>query len=209
MKPGNDVRQFKRWLTVCGVIMLLSLWLSGVLEAAPQSTAQTPTCRELVINGGFEEGGAGWSQSSAGGYSLISNFYPRTGNLAAYLGGTHQADDRLSQQINIPTGAISATLTFWWAISTEEPGIGFDRMAVALYGPDDSLLRDLITIDSSAAENVWDQASFDLTNYGGEAVVLRFHATTDASNLTDFYLDDVSLIVCLPPATIYLPLVWR
>ncbi len=104
---------------------------------------------------------------------------------------------------------MSATLTFWWAISTEEPGVGFDRMTVSLYRPDDTLLADLTTIDSSATENVWDQASFDLTNYGGQSVVLRFHATTDATNLTDFYLDDVSLIVCLPPAAIYLPMVWR
>ncbi|MGC8781650.1 MAG: hypothetical protein ACP5UQ_12385 [Anaerolineae bacterium] len=210
MRPGNDPRWLFSPLVAFGIVALLfAAPLSPVLYAAHQNAPQAPICREMLVNGGFEEGATGWSQSSVGGYNLISNFHPHTGSLGAYLGGVNEADDRLSQQINIPTGVISATLRFWWAISTEEPGLGFDRMTVTLRRPDGTPLADLATIDSSAAENLWDQAEFDLTGYAGQSVVLEFHATTDATNLTDFYVDDASLGVCLAPTAIYLPIVLR
>ncbi len=188
------------------LLYIQPLPISATLSAG---TASTPMCREYIINGGFEEGSAGWVENSAGGYSLISNFHPRTGNLGAYLGGVNQADDRLAQRIALPAGVISATLTFWWAIATEEPGLGFDQMTASLLRSDGTLLADLVTLDSGAAENVWDQAEFALADYGGQTVMLRLHAVTDATNLTDFYLDDVSLIVCTSPTAVYLPMMLR
>jgi hypothetical protein len=154
------------------------------------------TCSELVSDGGFEARGVGWTQSSTGGYNLISDFQPHTGSWGAYLGGTNNADDRLSQQIIVPSNAISVSLSIWWAIATEEPGIGFDRMTASVLQPNGALLRDLFIVDSSSAVNQWGLAEADLTQYAGQTIVLRFRATTNASSLTDFYVDDVSVISC-------------
>ena len=87
------------------------MFLARLEIAAPTA------CAELITNGGFEAQGAGWTQSSAGGFNLISTFYPRTGSWGAYLGGTNNADDRLSQQIIVPSNPISVSLTAWWAIA--------------------------------------------------------------------------------------------
>jgi kumamolisin len=166
-------------------------------------------CGEALTNGGFEAGAVGWTQSSAGGYALISGFYPHAGQWGAFLGGANDADDALSQQIQLPAAAVSITLTAWWAIATEEAEMGFDRLTATVRRPDGTLAAELWTVDSSAAVNVWQPAETDLTAYRGQTLVLQFRATTDASNPTDFYLDDISLWVCAAGVTVYLPLLTR
>ena len=50
----------------------------------------------------------------------------------------------------------------------------------------------------------------DLTGYAGQDVTLQLRATTNAYDLTDFYMDDLSVLVCIPaslPQRSYLPLV--
>jgi hypothetical protein len=198
----RDSRVLEQWAVVLILLVASLLWVHQA-TAAPGA----PTCAEKLVNGGFEAGATGWTQNSAN--DLISSFYPHSGTWGAYLGGVNNADDTLAQQVALPADAMTITLTAWWAIATEEAGVGFDRMIASLRRPDGALLADLFTVDSSSTANVWDQAELDVTNYRGQTVILQFHATTDASNLTDFYLDDISLVACLPPVTIYLPLITR
>ena len=209
----------RRWTAVLIALIALSatvlslltvVSVSGAADVSGQARNAAPiACAELITNGGFEAQGAGWTQSSAGGFNLISTFYPRTGSWGAYLGGANNADDRLSQQIIVPSNPISVSLTAWWAIATEEPGAGFDRMTISLLQPNGALLQDLFTVDSSATVNLWDQAEADLTQYAGQTIVLRFRATTNASSPTDFYVDDISVVACPPAKRIYLPIVLR
>lgn len=200
-----------RW--AIALILLIGFTAATILHSAPAAGAALggsgPVCDERIVNGGFEEGDTGWSQSSAGANNLISNFHAHSGIWGAYLGGINNADDKLTQQITLPTAAVSITLTAWWAIATEEAEVGFDRMTVALLKPDQTLLVNLLSVDSSATVNVWEQVELDLTDYRGQTVLLQFHATTDASNLTDFYVDDVSLTVCRPTTIVYLPIITR
>ena len=104
---------------------------------------------------------------------------------------------------------MTARRTAWWAIATEEPGAGFDRMTISLFQPNGALLQDLFTVDSSATVNQWDQVEADLTQYAGQTIVLRFRVTTNASSPTDFYVDDISVVACPPAKRIYLPIVLR
>ena len=201
----------RRWTAVLIALIALSAAELSFLKAASVSgstevtdriqSAAPADCTELISDGGFEAQSIDWTQSSAGGYNLISNFYPRTGSWGAYLGGANNADDRLSQQIIVPSSAISVSLTAWWSIATEETGVGFDQMAVSVLQPNGTLLRDLFTADSSSAVNQWDQAEADLIQFAGQTIVLRFRATTNASSPTDFYVDDVSVVACLSAAT--------
>ncbi len=195
------------------LILLIGFTAAALFSRAPAAGASlgssAAVCDERIVNGGFEAGSAGWSQASARGNDLISDYYPHSGTWGAYLGGVNDADDKITQQITLPAAAISITLTAWWAIATEEEGVGFDRMTVSLLKPDQTLLANLLSVDSSATVNVWEQAELDLTDYRGQTVILQIHATTDASNLTDFYVDDVSLTVCRPPIAVYLPIITR
>lgn len=177
-------------LFLAGLTLLVSVvsWNRLVLGAAPAG------CTEVLVNGSFEEGELGWQQISAGGYNLISEFNPRTGSLGAYLAGINNADDRLSQQVTLPAGV--STLYAWWSLATAETAGAFDQMTVSLLRPDGSLLADLLTVDNTAPADVWDEIVVDLSAYAGQAVVLRFTGRTDGANITDFYLDDVSIVAC-------------
>jgi hypothetical protein len=173
----------------------------GAASAVFIAGAELAGCTELIVNGGFEAGEVGWTQFSAQGLNLISDYNPRTGTMGAYLAGTDNADDRLSQSLILPASPISITLRFWWSIATEETDGAFDTLTVSLLRPDGSLLADLLTADNSAPVNVWQEAVLDLSAYAGQAVTLRFWARTDATLSTDFYLDDVSVLACALGAT--------
>jgi hypothetical protein len=201
-----------RWVIALTILIGLTattLRFHGASAAGEALGGGVPTCVERIVNGGFEDGVTGWLQSSAGANNLISVFNPHSGTWGAYLGGANQADDKVTQQVALPATAVSITLTAWWAIATEEQNVGFDKMTVSVLKPDGTLLADLLSVDSSATVNLWEQAVLDLAGYRGQPVIVQFRATTDASNLTDFYLDDVSLIACLPKATVYLPMIAR
>jgi hypothetical protein len=175
---------------ILALLLLLSL-LAGRADGA------RPTgCAEQLSDGGFEAGGVGWTQYSAGGFNLVSNFYPHSGRLGIYLAGANNADDRLSQAITLPSGAFSITLRLWWAMTTTDVGSGFDTLTVALLRPDGSILATLARLDDSAAVNQWDELVFDLAAYAGQNVTLRLAARTDNQYPTDFYVDDVSLAAC-------------
>ncbi len=193
------------WLLIMALVVPPH-FVSASAAARPGRGDGRVICGERLINGGFEQGSLGWSQSSAAGHDLISDFYPRSGAWAAYLAGTNNADDRLSQTITLPANAISSILTAWWAIATEEPEVGFDRLTASVLNADGELLADLWTADSSAMVNVWAPIEADLLAYRGRTVILRLRAITDASNPTDFYVDDVSLLVCAPMQVVYLPM---
>jgi hypothetical protein len=158
----------------------------------------------MVQNGGFEDGGAGWQQVSTGGYDLISDANPRTGRLGAYLGGVNNADDRLSQQVSLPIGVI--TLHPWWYMSTAETAGSFDQMTMTLLLPDGRWLADLSVVDNLAEIGVWHESVIDLSSYAGQTVILQFTSRTDDANISDFYLDDVSITACVadpqPTATL-------
>jgi hypothetical protein len=183
-------------LTTC-CLMGLGLTVNGL--GARGSDLGTTGCSELLQDGGFEAGGLGWLQYSAQGYELISDFNPRTGALGAYLAGVNNADDRVSQQVTLPSGTI--TLRAWWYLATAETAGAFDHMTVALLRSDGTWLADLTTVDNTAPVGVWDEIVIDLSSYAGRTVVLRFTGCTDDSNISDFYLDDVSVIACVadPP----------
>jgi len=189
--------RLRLWL---GLPLLATLLLSSLLTDRVQG-ADPAGCTELLVNGDFESGRTGWTEQSAAGYELISGFNPHTGAWGAYLAGSNNAADRLSQQIVIPGGATSITLRAWWALATEETGGVFDTLTISLAKPNGAPLVDLVVIDNSADPNIWSETVADLTAYGGQTVVLRITAITDAANPTDFYVDDVSVAACTSPDT--------
>jgi thermitase len=209
-QPGWHIR------TMLGLACLLSLpgWLlpaRGPALAAvdPATSMQPAACLQPVANGGFESGSTSWTQTSNHTADLISNFFPHRGGLGAYMGDANNADDRLSQVIAVPANVISPTLSFYWAMSTDEPSgsATHDTLDVALYNTGGTLLEDLTVppLDNTATQYDWQQVTADLAAYRGQTVELRIQVTNDATYPTAFYVDDVSLLAC----SVYLPVVQR
>ncbi len=197
----------------CAIGLLMAL-LGTLLTVAAAATVDSPaaSCRDLLVNGDFEAGPAGWTQGSAGGYDLINRFNPRSGQWGAYLAGANDADDRLNQPLALPSDAISITLGLWWSMVSEEPSAPADTLSATLLRPDGTLLAELWRVDNTAPQGLWDETVIDLSSYAGQSVILRFQALSNSFDLTDFYLDDLSLTTCTPAATanrVQLPLIVR
>lgn len=184
-----------------GILVGSVLLLAGQVAVVPveRATARAvPTaCVEMVQNGGFESGsGVGWQEYSLQDHELVSQYNPRSGEWGAFLGGVNEVDDRLSQAVTLPEGA-SLTLTVWWSLATDEqPYERYDTLTLSLHRPDGSLLATLTTMDNTAEENIWEKLTFDLTSYAGQNLTIRFAASTDLSDASDFYLDDITLLAC-------------
>ncbi len=167
----------------------------------PQATAtNTPvasTCNEGLTNGGFESGSSPWVQTSTGGYNLVDTTRPHTGSYSAYLAGYNNATDTIYQQVTIPANATSATLTYWWNMSTQETGATkYDFLYARVLNSSGTTLATLQTMSNADTQNTWKQSSFNLLAYKGQTVRVYFKGTTDSSLTTSFFVDDVSLNIC-------------
>lgn len=158
-------------------------------------------CGLQLVNGGFEAGEQGWQQ--AGVDLIVPSSQPRltsapyAGSWLGWLGGRNSAIDRLYQDFVLPTGQETAELRYFTRIDTLETNGVFDLMTVRLLRTDGSLLRELDRVDNSfRPANQWVERVVPLDNLGGwagQTLRLSFEAATDASAVTSFYLDEVSL----------------
>lgn len=161
-------------------------------------------CYNEVWNGGFEEFLNGkpryWIVSSADAYPLADGTWFASGHYGAYLGGYDWANDVLSQYIYIPSDALSANLTFSWYMRSQEPTYypAYDFLYIRLRGLSGNLVATLDTLSNQSSRDAWQTATFDLLPYAGQLLRLSFEATTDVSNPTSFFIDDVSLWICRP-----------
>lgn len=199
MKPCRKPRQIFSLLAITTLVG--SLLLTAIAFNVQASSEAIGECIELVQNGSFESGSAGWQEYSIQGYPLISDFNPRTGRFSAYLGGVNDADDRVSQQLTLPHDATSITLRAWWYLATAETAGAFDTLTVWLLRPDNMPLAQLVQVDNTYPVGIWDELAIDLTSYAGQTVIVQFAGRTDESNISDFYIDDVSVSACMAAAT--------
>jgi len=123
---------------------------------------------------------------------------PRTGSFKAWLDGygTTHTDD-LFQNVTIPAGACSATLSFWLKITTAETTTttAFDKLTVTVRNTAGTVLATLATYSNLNKSSVYVQKSFDLTSFKGQTVRIQFHGTEDVSLQTSFFIDDTALTV--------------
>ncbi len=153
-----------------------------------------------TANGNFESGSTGWSESSTGGYRIISNFtqYPAySGSWYAWLGGYDSGTDVLSQDLTVPSSGTAAKLQFRYHISTAETSTStaWDKLSVDLVDPaSGAVIRNLANLSNLNETSGWTLSpEYDLTAYAGRAVRLKFTALLDGSSTTAFRIDDVSV----------------
>ena len=164
----------------------------------PTATPPVSGCEERVINGGFEAGATAWTQRSSQGFPLIcsegvcgSGLHPYSGAWLGWLGGANRERSLLSQTLTIPGGQ-PATLRYQARIESEDTcGYDFAYVNVRVGTMATTVRR--IFLCRSANSNGWIQQAIDVSKYAGKQIRLDFYVTTDAWNVSSFFVDEVSL----------------
>lgn len=187
--------------------------LAGQAEptAVPTSTPQvainpTPApvvvagCTELVGNGTFEGGRPDpWVEQTNIGAPIIVEQQPHTGRKSAWLGGTDQESFQyIYQDISLAANLRGVTLNYWYYIEENAnagaPDAIFD--AVIADPASGNVVATLEEFLSSEPTNNWVQSSVDLANFAGKKIRLAYTADMARGNLSNFFVDDVSISGC-------------
>jgi hypothetical protein len=184
--------------------------------ATPVPTPLPGACPELVVNGGFETK-TDWiipiTEFSAG----YSDEQAHTGVRSMRTGIVHASHNRFSysdagQEVTIPTGIISATLSFWvYSRSTEVTELFVQELPATMVLGAESLTGDVqyalilnkfgTWIDTAlwrhSNAQSWQQFSFNMTSFEGKKVRIQFGTFNDGvGGVTVQYIDDVSVQAC-------------
>ena len=170
--------------------------LFSLLGGAPPPTP-TPTPvpgAELLLNRGFESGNVTWV-ATAGVITNSTGQTPRSGAWYAWLDGygtTHT--DSLYQQVTVPSGVSSVTLSFWLKINTAETTTttAFDTLRVQVRNSSNTVLSTLATYSNLNKSTGYVLKTFDLTAFQGQTIRIYFLGTEDSSLQTSFVIDDTS-----------------
>ncbi|MFD7256451.1 M28 family peptidase [Streptomyces sp. NPDC059874] len=148
------------------------------------------TPRQLVVNGGFESGSAPWT-ATAGVITNQSGQVPRSGSYMAWLNGYGSSHtDSASQSLTIPSGCSSYQLSFFLHIDTDEnENVVYDKFTVSVGG------QTLETLSNLNANSGYVQKTYNLSQFAGQTVTLKFNGVEDQSLQTSFVVDDVTVQV--------------
>ena len=156
-----------------------------------------PILSQLFLNPGFELGAVDWAATP--GVISTGGMAPRTGSWNAWLNGYGEEHlDTLEQEVTIPAAATSATLSFWLWIETAEDPVVFDYLQVQILDPLGSVLETLAFYSNVDATAGYVQKTFDLTDYAGQTISIRFVGQEDELYYTSFIIDDTALDVSQP-----------
>ena len=166
--------------------------ISQYLNPQPQQ----PQGANILTNPGFESGRTGWTETSSGGFAIITNNSngARSGSWYGLLGGGNNLTESLAQVFTVPSN--QARLQFYYRITTAETiPQPFDVLTVRLVDAGTgSVLSTLASFSNTNATNGYAQSSsFDISAFAGRSVRLEFRVTTDGSLDTFFAIDDVSV----------------
>ncbi|MGW8885777.1 M28 family peptidase [Streptomyces sp. NPDC055749] len=150
----------------------------------------TCTPRQLVANGGFESGTSPWTTTSG----VITNQAgqpPHGGTYKAWLNGWGSArTDSASQSLTIPSGCAKHQLSFYLHIDTDETeNVAYDSFTVSVGG------QTLATLSNLDANTGYALKSYDVSQFAGQTVTLKFNGVEDQSLQTSYVVDDVALQV--------------
>ena len=142
-------------------------------------------------NGDFEQGAAGWQQSSSNGVPIIlhisqeDDMVVHGGEWGAWLGGLHDETSAISQEVTVP--ADRPYLAFYYRINSSDV-CGFDYGRVFI---NNEIVE---SYDLCQSNNMADfgRTVVNLTTYAGQTVTLKFQSTSDSSGFSNMFVDDVS-----------------
>ncbi len=154
--------------------------------------------QQLLLNPGFELGNNGNWVVTTGVIDSSTGRPARTGSWKAWLDGYGQSHtDSAYQTVSIPSGSVSATLTFWVRIDTAETTTttAFDTLKVQVLNTSGTVLATLATYSNLNANSTYTQKSLSLNSWIGQTVRVRFLGVEDTTLQTSFVIDDTALNV--------------
>jgi hypothetical protein len=175
---------------------------SPVATTFTTQVTQPSTPTERLTNGSFSSGTSGWTLVSdfwAG--TNFSNYRTPPGYAAGGVDSVGRAENSavgwMYQAVTIPSGATSATLSFYYNITSQETSsTGHDVLNVTIQDSAGHYLGSvrLLSNRDQASLGTYRRVSADVTSYKGQTIRVNFLATTNATNSTVFRIDDVSLM---------------
>jgi aminopeptidase S len=163
---------------------------------------------QLLANPGFDAGPTAWTQTTLSSSTIITHdsalmsIKGQTPSYLAWLGGYSNAQDDLFQMVTVPAGATAITLTFYYAIATQEVTSGaFDVLDVYTYDPAAARFTPVASFNDNMPVGTWTRFTVSLPlSLAGHTIQFGFRATTDVNKNTNFFVDSVSLDVtgCTP-----------
>jgi hypothetical protein len=169
----------------------------GTSSTVSVTVSNTITTTQLLGNPGFESGAVTWTTTSG----VITNSTSEAahgGSWYAWMDGYGSAHtDSIMQQVAIPSGKTSATLTFYLHIDTAETTTttAYDTLKVQIRNSSGTVLATLATYSNLNKNTGYTQKSFSLNSYIGQTIQVYLVGTEDASLQTSFVVDDFALNV--------------
>lgn len=173
----------------------------GGTAGAPLDPNACP--RELLGNGGFEAGLAPWVAFTTGDDPLdysagdpTVEITPFAGQRMGWLGGVPSEVNRLSQEVALPANATSVTLGGAVRIQIFEPHALIDFLRGSLVAPGQRI--PIFERNNGDATEDWVTLSappIDISAFAGQTLTLELESEIGVGPGTNFFLDDVSLIV--------------
>ena len=170
----------------------------GTSSTVTVTVSNTVTTSQLLGNPGFETGAASPWVATTGVVSNSTSEPPHSGTWDAWLDGYGTTTtDTLYQQVAIPSGKTSATLTFWLHIDTAETTTttAYDTLKVQIRNSSGTVLATLATYSNLNAASGYTQKSFNLNSYIGQTIQVYLVGAEDSSLQTSFVVDDFALNV--------------
>ncbi len=157
----------------------------------------------ILQNGNFELGTANWTQSAGANPIIGTHSVHWDGSWSAKFGGYNNANDVLYQPLDIPSWATALRLRFKLRGITDESGtVAYDKLYGSLQPISGVTLTEYLAASNVQCNTcVWRQLQLrynQLPNVG-EPLRLYLRAKTDASLITTFYVDDVTVEVDCKP----------
>jgi hypothetical protein len=164
-------------------------------QAPSPQPAAAPANTNPVLNGSFEQGDLGWkwfAEDGGVGFARSGASFAKTGRNYAFLGGVSSASNKRArafaqQTIQVPrTGKV--TLVYHVRITTQERlGSDDDSFGVYING------SNIQNIRTNLPRDRYTQYTFDLADYRGKLIDLKFESFNDNKADTAFCVDDVSI----------------
>ncbi len=172
------------------IVHLSSITLSNrmylPLIQKPQQSVTNP-----FLNPGFEQGHVSWTEYSAHEWPIIyeaaeTPVIANSGSWLAWLGGDNLETSRLSQTITISASAPYLHYAFY---SESEDMCGYDFFRIKV----NNAIVYTENLCSSTSTHAWVAGVLNLSSYLGTRKTITFEVTTDSSNNSNMFLDDISM----------------
>jgi hypothetical protein len=165
---------------------------------SPRSVVPATAYPDVLMNSGFETTGSWTTSASVLCTKGCSAEFAHAGTGFAWLDGYGKAHtDTLSQTTSVSYGHTVAKLQFWLHVDSAETSTTtqYDKLTVAIYDQaGTTLLKTLARFSNLNAGAGYRQYTYDMKDYIGKRITVKFTGTEDASQQTSFVLDDVELI---------------